>query len=184
MLPIVRSWVNVAVQPSGFSLMQCQKSLTVSWRSFLECGNDHVICLFLNNAEQYIHIQRIWLSTPFIAKCVWLKIVDTVLTLTLIRLKQTFYSESFYTTNHIHIIDIQYCVCMYYRLYPGVSLQLNLWLTAIYPIWWKDEVAPLHHCIFAGQFTACRSFHNFLVHIARLGHISLSSSCYSCSITY
>jgi hypothetical protein len=53
------------------------------------------------------------------------KIVDAPLTLTLITSKQPLYTQSLYATNQIHSYDIHYCVCIYYRLHPGVLLPLN-----------------------------------------------------------
>ena len=53
------------------------------------------------------------------------KIIDAPLTLTLITSKQPLYTQSLYATNQIHSYDIHYCVCIYYRLHPGVLLPLN-----------------------------------------------------------
>jgi len=86
--------------------------------------------------------------------------------------------------NHILIIDIQNCVCMYYRLHPAVLLPLNFWSTAIYAIWVGDDVALSFSHTFGRQLTVCRSVHSFLVNIARLPHHSLSSSFFSISMTY
>jgi len=86
--------------------------------------------------------------------------------------------------NHIHIFDIQYCVCMYYCLHPGVLLPLTFWSTAIYAIWVWNDVALLHSRAVGRQWTSCRSFHSFWVNIARLPHPSLSSSFSSISMTY
>jgi hypothetical protein len=48
-----------------------------------------------------------------------------MLTVTLIPSKHPFYTQKSYATNQIHIIDIQYHVCMYYCLHAGVLLPLN-----------------------------------------------------------
>jgi hypothetical protein len=106
----------------------------------------------------------------------------TLLTGTVIASKQCLYNKQSYATNHILIIDIHYCVCMYYRLYPGVLLPLNFWSTAIYATWVRNDVALSHSCSFALQLTACRSYPQFLVNIARLSHHSLSSTFSSTSM--
>jgi len=125
-----------------------------------------------------------WQCSPLIAKCVRLKIVDTLLTLTLITSKQPVYTQSLYATNHIQIIDIQYCVCKYYRLHPGVLLPLYFKWTAFHTVWVRYDVALSHSSAFGWQFAACRSFHQFLVNIARLPHLALSSFFSSISMTY
>jgi len=91
-------------------------------------------------------------------------IVDTLLTLTLITSKLPLYTQLLYATNHIRIFEIQYYVCMYYRLHPGVLLTLNFWSTAIYTIWLRNDVA----------YYILRSFHKFLVNTVRLPNHSLS----------
>ena len=53
------------------------------------------------------------------------KIIDAPLTLTLITSKQPLYTQKFYSTSQIHNFDIHHCICMYYRLHPGVLLALN-----------------------------------------------------------
>jgi len=53
------------------------------------------------------------------------KIVEALLTLTLITLKQPLYTQELYATYHIRIFDIRYYVCIYYRLNPGVLSPLN-----------------------------------------------------------
>ena len=98
-------------------------------------------------------------SSPLIADGVRLKIVDTQLTLTSITSKQRFYTQWMYATNHIHSIGIQYSICMYYHLHPGVLLPLNFKSTAIHAIWVRDEVALLHSHTFSREFMACWSFH-------------------------
>jgi hypothetical protein len=54
------------------------------------------------------------------------KIVEAPLTLTLITLKQSLYTQQLYAMNEIHSYDNHYCVCMYYCLYKGVLLPLNV----------------------------------------------------------
>jgi len=125
-----------------------------------------------------------WKCSLLIAECVWLKIVHTLLTLRLISSKQPLYTQYFYATNHILIIDLQYCVCMYYHLHPGGLLPLNFWSTTIYTIWVRNGVAQSHSRDFGRQLMACRSFHYFLVNIARLPHHSSSSFFSSISMTY
>jgi len=175
--PIVRLSVIVAAQPFAFFMMQGLKSLKLRWRLFLGCGNERVICLFHCIAHQYIHFGSMWQCRPLIAECERLTIIDsTLLTLTLITSKPPLYTQLLNSTNHIPIIDIQYCVCMCYRLHPGVLLPLNFWSTAIHAIYVRDDVAISHSRAFGWQFTACRSFLWFLVNIARLPHLSLSSS--------
>ena len=129
------------------------------WCSSLGCGNECVISLFHNNADQYMYFQKMWQCSPLSAECIKLEIVNTLLTLTLITSKVPSYTQFWYATNHIHIIRIQYWVCMYYRLHPGVVLPLNFWSTANHAIWERDDVALSHSCAFGWQFRACRSFH-------------------------
>ena len=54
------------------------------------------------------------------------KMVDVPLTRTLITLKQPLYTQKLYASIQIHSFDILYCICMYYRLHPGVLLALNI----------------------------------------------------------
>jgi hypothetical protein len=82
-----------------------------------------------------------WQCSPLIAEYVRYKIVVTLLALTLIILNQPLNTQSLYATNHIHIIDIQYCRCMYNHSNPGVVLHHNFSSTAIYAIWVKNDVA-------------------------------------------
>jgi hypothetical protein len=123
------------------------------------CGNHCVICFFRNYADQFIHFGRMGQCIQLIAECVRFKIVDTLLTHTLITSKQPWYTQLLYAMNHIHILDMQYCVCMYYRLLPGVLLPLTFWSTAIYAIWVWNDVALSHSRAFGRQLTACRSYH-------------------------
>jgi hypothetical protein len=134
-------------------------SLTLHWHSILGCGNEHVICVFQYNANRYIDFGRMWQCSPLIAECERQKIIDNLSMLTFITSKQPFNTQSLYATNYIHIIDIQYCVCMYYRLYPGILLPLNFWSTAIHTIWVRDEVVRSHSHTFGRQFEACWTFH-------------------------
>jgi hypothetical protein len=165
-------------------MTQCQKSLTLRWRSFVWCGSDWVICFFRNNADLYIRFGRMGQCSPLIAQWVRLKIVDTRLTHTLITSKQPLYTELFCAMNDIHIFDIRYCVRMYCRLHPGLLLPLNFWSTDIYTSWVRNDVALSHSRPVGRQLTACRSFHLCLVNIARLPHHSLSSSFSSISMMY
>jgi len=59
------------------------KSLTLSWRSFVGWGNEHVAFLSTYKDGQYFHLGRMWQRSPVIAESVSLKIIDTPLTLTL-----------------------------------------------------------------------------------------------------
>jgi hypothetical protein len=97
--------------------------------------------------------------SSLIFKCVRLRIVDTLLTLTFITLRQHLYTEKLYATNHIHIMHIQYCVCIDSRLHPGFLLPLNFSSNAIYTIWVTNDVALSPSCAFGRQLTACWSFH-------------------------
>jgi len=49
---IVRLWVKDAAKPSEFSMMQCQKLLTLRWHSFLEGSSDIVCCVFTYKGRQ------------------------------------------------------------------------------------------------------------------------------------
>jgi len=100
-----------------------------------------VICLFHNTANWYIYFETIWQCSPLIAECVWLKIVDTVLTLTLITSKQPLYTQELYATKYILIFDIQFYLCVHYRLHPGVLLPSNFLSTAIYALWVRNDSA-------------------------------------------
>ena len=97
--------------------------------------------LFRNNTDLWIHFGPIWQCSPLIAEWVWLKIVDTVLTLTLITSKQPMYTQELYATNDKHMFDIQYYIRMYHRLHQGVLLPLNFGSTAIYTIWVRNDLA-------------------------------------------
>jgi len=77
----------------GFTKMQGPKLLTLGWLSFLGSVNERVIWVFRNNAGQYIHSGRMWQYRPLIVECGKQKIVDTLLTLTLITLKQPSYTQ-------------------------------------------------------------------------------------------
>jgi len=143
----------------GFSKMQGLKSLTLCWRWFLGWVNDCVMCLFRYNAEQYIHSYGMWQCSPLIVECVRAKIVDALLTLTLITSKQPSYTEYLDPMNSILIIDIQFCVSKYYHLHPGTLWPLNFWLTTFHIIWVRDNMALSQSCAFGRQFNACRSFH-------------------------
>jgi hypothetical protein len=136
----------------------CSVDITLMLNGY---GNECVIYPFPYNADQYIHFGRMWQCSPFIAECVRLKIVDTRLTLTSITSKRPLCTQWLNATNHIHIIDIQYCICMNYSLHPRVLLPFNFWSTAIHAIWVRDGVALSHSCAFGRQFTACRSFYYF-----------------------
>jgi len=164
--------------------MQGQISFTLQWCSFLGWGNERVIWLFGYNANRSIHFGRMWQCSLLIAECVRLKIVDALLTLTLLTSKQPSYIQWLYAINRLFIIDIQYCVCGYYHLHPGSLLPLNFWSTSIHIFWVRDDVAPSQLCAFRWQFTAWRSFHMFSVNIARLPHIASCSSFSSISLTY
>ena len=125
-----------------------------------------------------------WHCSPGIAECVRLKIVDALLTLTMISSTQPSYSQKLCATNRIWIFNIQHCVSEYYHLYQGALLPLNFWSTSIHVIWAGNDVALSHSCACGRQFTACRSFHMFLLNIARFRHLSSSSSFSSNSMTY
>jgi len=84
----------------------------------------------------------------------------------------------------IQMFDIQYCICMYYRLHPGGFLRLTFRSTNIYAIWVWNDVALSHARAFGWQLLACRSFHYFLMNIAQLPHLSLFSSFSSISMMY
>jgi len=147
-------WIFLDAMPSIIDSL-----LTFHWCLFLGCGNERVICLFRYIAHQFIHFGRIWQCRALIAKCVRLKIVDHLVTHTLITLKQHLYTQYLWGTNHMDIIGIHYCVCMYYRLHAGVLLPFNFWSTTIHTTWVRDGVARSHSRAFVRHFMACRSFH-------------------------
>jgi len=182
--PIVQSCVNVAAQPSGFPMMQVQKSLTLWWRSSWGFGNEHGIFLFRYNTHQYIHICSILQCRPLIAECVRLKIFDTLLTFTLITSKQPSYTQWLYASSHILSFEIECCVCMWYLLHPGVLLPLYFWSTAIHAILVRDDLAQSHCLAFGRHFTACRPFHHLLVNMARLPPLALFSPFSLISMTH
>jgi len=165
-------------------MIQSQKSLALWWGSILGCGNERVICLFCFNTDQCIHLQRMSEYSPSIAECVQLNIVDTEFTLKLISSKQPVYTQWLDATIHIHILDLQYCVCMYYHLHLGALLHRKFWSTAIHTIWVRDDMAGSHYRAFGRQFAAYRLSQQFLVYIAQLLRFSISSSFSSISMTY
>ena len=129
--------------------------MTLRWRSLLGCGNKRVIYIFCNNSDLYIRFGRMWQCSPLIAECVRLKIGDSLLTLTLITSEQPLYTQYLYATNRILITDLQYCVCIDYRLHPGVLLPLNFWSTAVYAIWekwWGPITFPRFRAAFDGMW--------------------------------
>jgi len=93
--------------------LQDQKSLTVRWRSFLECGKDHVSFLFTYYVSQYIQFGRLWLCSPCIGENASLKIVDAPLMLTIKKYQQSLYAQQMYAKFHVVVIDSQYVVSMY-----------------------------------------------------------------------
>ena len=60
-----------------WSKMHGLKSLILSSQSFLAWGNELVAFHCSYNTSQYIYFGRIRQCNPVIAKCVWLKLVDT-----------------------------------------------------------------------------------------------------------
>jgi len=164
-------------------MTQCQKLLMLCGPSCLGCGNIHVVDLFHHNVDKYIQLGRMRQCSPLIAKFVKLRIVDALLTLTLIWLKQPSFTKSVDPTNRIHNTDIQHCVCKYYHSHPGALLPLNFWSTAVHTIWVRHDIARSYSSAFCQQFTACRSVHYFLVNIARLSHLSSRSFFFSISMT-
>jgi len=146
--------------------------------------NERVIGHFLYNSDQYIHFGRMWQCGFLIAKCVRLEIIDTLLTLTLIKSKQPSYIQTLYAMNHILLMDIQYCVCRNYHLHPGSKLPLNFWSTSIHIIWLWDDMSLSHSSAFGLQFLAHKSFHKFSVKRTLPPHAFPSSSFPSISMTY
>jgi len=116
-----------------------------------------------------------WQCCPLFAEFVTLKIVDALLTLTLITSQRPWYTHYLYAMNCILIIDIQHWVSEYHNLHPGALLHLNFWSTSIHIFWVRNDMALSHSCAFGRQYTACRSFPQFLVNIAGLPHLSSSS---------
>ena len=57
-------------------------------------------------------------------------------------------------------------------------------MSASHVIWVRNDVDQSHSRAFGREFTACRTCHSFVVNIARLAHLSLSSSFSSISKTY
>ena len=98
--------------------------------------------------------------------------------------KQPLYTQSLYATNRILIIDIRYCVSNYVRLDPEAFWPLDFWSISLHVMWLRDDVALSHSCTFSRQLMACRSFHQLLINIARLPHLSSSSSFSSISVMY
>jgi hypothetical protein len=165
-------------------MTQCPKLLALHCRSFSGCGNECVINIFRNSTDLYNRFGRMLEGSPLIAQWVGLKMVDSLLTLTLLTMRQPLYTQWLYATNHILIIAIQYWVCMYYRFHPVVLLPLNFWSSAIYAIWVRNNVALAQSRAFGRHLTACRWFHQFLGNTAQLRHHSVSSSFSSICITY
>jgi len=96
-----------------FSQKEGLKSLRLHWHSFLGWGNQCVAYQFSYNPGQFICFGRMWQCNPMIAKCVWLKVIDTPLTLTSNTSRQSLYIHSLYATNRTGIIDSQYSVSLY-----------------------------------------------------------------------
>jgi len=109
---IVQLWGNVIVLPAGCLKTQWQKSLMLHWRSFSGCGNKWVSDFFRYYAVQYIHFGRRWQHSLLVEKYTKLKILDALLTLTLITSKQPLYNEYWHATNHIYNTDFHYCAFM------------------------------------------------------------------------
>jgi len=143
----------------GLSTIQGQKLLTLHWCSLLGCGNKHDACLFSYNADQYIYFGRMWQFSPLIAKGVWLIIIDTPLTPAWNTSKRSFYTQLFYTTNCIVIIDSQYGLSLYNRLHAEALWSLNYWSTTIHIIWVMHGMALLHSRRFGQQFMSFGSFY-------------------------
>ena len=160
--------------------------LTLCWHSVGGSGNQHVNCLFSYNAGEYIDFGVTWQCSTLIIEYERLKIVDTPLTLIhgWGHNKQPSYTESSYATNCIQVIDIQCCVSNYLCLHPEALGPLDLWPISLQVMCVTDDVALLRSCAFGWQLMPCRSFHQFLIHIARLPHRSSSSYFSSSSITY
>ena len=85
---------------------------------------------------------------------------------------------------HNTIIDIQYIVSMYIHFHPNTSMTLCFWAATIHGIWAMLDIGPLRFSAFGRQFIAYRSIYQFLIYLARLVHLSLSSSFSSISMTY
>jgi len=100
-----------------------------------------------------------WQCSPMLTECVRQKIIDALLTLTLITSKQLSYTQELYTTDSILFIDIWYCNSEYYHLLPGYMLRLKFGSTTTHIIWARNEVAQMHSGAFWCNFTACGSFH-------------------------
>jgi len=98
-------------------------------------GTELIACLFSYKANQSIYFGRMWQCSPLIAKCLRLKIVEALLTLTLHTSIQWSYSQWMYARNCTVIIDNQYWVVLYYPLHPVALWPLNVWSTTFHVIW-------------------------------------------------
>jgi len=113
-----------------------------------------------------------WLCTPLIDDRVRLKIVDALLTLTVMTYKQSLDVQQLYG-NRIVILDSQYIVSMYDRIHPKVSRPPA---STIHVLCTVNDVGTVDFRPFGLQFTAYRFIHKFKLYIAQLQHLSSSSS--------
>jgi len=202
------------------------------WSSVSWCQNQHFVCVFRYNADQYIHFARSWQCCHLSVECVRLNIVEALLTVIFgmaqwvhhlcfrlccrpihsvwknettlhfdCRMCRT-WNRRRCVNAHIEYIEVAFVhsiivgntlethhrhlkVCLkYYRLHLAALRPLNFWSTTIYVVWVRDEVAQSHSCEFGWQFTACRSFHYVVIHVAWLHHLFSSSSSSSIVMTY
>jgi len=95
------------------SKIEDQKSLMLHWRSFLEWGNDRFALLFAYDDDQYSIFGRMWVLTPLIAACLRIKIIDTLLTVTVITYQQSMDAQKLYSKCiHSLLTDNRLCVCI------------------------------------------------------------------------
>jgi len=171
----------------GYSLLsesEAQKPLTHHWRSFPGWGNEHVTFLFTYINGQYNHFGRMWQCSPLIADNVRPKIVEAPLTLTSMTYKQSLDAQQLDAKMHAVVVGRQWIVSMYKYSLRKASKPLNFSSTTTHITWVINDVALSGYSTFSWQFTACRSKHHCLINIARLPHLSSSSSFSVISMTY
>jgi len=104
---------------------QDHKWLTHRWRSFPGLVLERVTILFAYTNRQYNHFGRMLLCSCLFAKNVRLKIIDALLTLTLMTYWQSVGAQQLYVKMHIVVIGSEYIVSMYKHLHqilPSLSI--------------------------------------------------------------
>ena len=98
--------------------------------------------------------------------------------------QQPAYTQLSFGTNRKHVIDFWYFVSNYFHIHREALWLLDYWSICMQIMWVTDDVALSCFCHFGRQLAVCRSFHQLLINIARLPHLSSSSSSSSISMTY